>query len=251
MSDTSAGVGIRRIDLEAGLLTAYCLIPPSPRAVAVLLHGIPSVAPRDPLDEGYEGLARRFAERSMAALWADLRGVRDAGGFFSIEAWVDDARSLVEAASAVVDDTPIVIVGSSAGGAVALEAAARGAELAAVVCLGTPAAWGSFATDGAEGIRRIERDAGMKVSSGAVAAPDEWASEFDRVTAMSSIEHVDLPVLVVHGTDDDVVPVDHAFLLGRASPRARVEILQAAGHQLRREPRAVELVLDWLEEVLP
>lgn len=251
MTETESGAPEQRTFEVAGSLTAHCVIPPHPRAVVVLLHGIPSAGPRDPADEGYAGLARHLARRSFASAWADLRGVRGAPGFFSIEGWVEDARSLVDAARGLAGDRPVAVVGSSAGGAVALEVAARGAPVVAVACLGTPAEWGSYASNGKEGIERIERDAGMPVAGAAKAAPDEWAAEFDRVTARSSIARVSVPVLIVHGTADDVVPVAHATLLGHASRLARVEILQGAGHQLRREPAAVDLVSEWLEEVTP
>ncbi len=38
------------------------------------------------------------------------------------------------------------------------------------------------------------------------------------------------PTLVVHGTDDQMVPVSNAEMIGRLVPHARVEILDGAGH---------------------
>jgi pimeloyl-ACP methyl ester carboxylesterase len=233
-------------------LDAGIEVPDSPRGVAVLLHGIPSVAPPDPADKGYPGLALRFAERGWAAAWGDMRSVRRSPGYFSIEGWVKDALAIVDAAlSAAGVDGPVVIVGSSAGGAVATEAVRRGAPVDALVLLAAPAAWLSFAADPASGVVRVTSDAGMQLAPETLEDPAQWAAEFERVTTEISIAAVEVPVLIVHGTADDVVPVDHATRIASAAPGARLEILEGAGHQLRRDEAAVELVLDWLEEALP
>lgn len=222
------------------------------RGVAVLLHGIPSVAPPDPEDEGYPGLARRFAARGWAAAWGDMRSVRRSPGFFSIEGWVRDAAAIVEAASAHGPaGEPVVLVGSSAGGAVSTEAARRGAPVDALVLLAAPAAWLSFAADPASGVVRVTGDAGMQLAPQTLEDPSEWAAEFERVTTEVSVAEVGVPVLVVHGSADDVVPVEHAVRVASAAPGSTLEILDGSGHQLRRDDRAVTVVLDWLDERFP
>ncbi|HEV2757899.1 MAG TPA: alpha/beta fold hydrolase [Actinomycetota bacterium] len=239
--------------LSDGLrLDAGIEVPEDPRGVAVLLHGIPSVAPPDPADEGYPGLARRFAERGWAAAWGDMRSVRRSPGYFSIEGWVADAGAIVAAARAAAPvDGPVVLVGSSAGGAVSTEAVRRGAPVDAVVLLAAPAAWLSFAADPASGVVRVTSDAGMQLAPETLEDPALWAEEFERVTTEISIAEVSVPVLIVHGTADDVVPVDHATRIASAAPGARLEVIEGAGHQLRRDDRAVELVLAWLDETFP
>jgi alpha-beta hydrolase superfamily lysophospholipase len=214
----------------------------------VLLHGIPSVNPPDPDDTGYPGFAQDFARKGWAAVWADLRAVRKSPGYFSIEGWVRDVRAIVDAARALGDGPrgPLAVVGSSAGGAVAVEAVARGAPVDALVLLGTPAAWVSFAAEPAAGLLRVTEEAGMAVHPDVLRDPKAWAAEFDSVTPERSIKSLRVPVLVAHGTDDDVVPVDHARRIAEASGRAEVRILEGAGHQLRREPGIADLVDEWL-----
>jgi alpha-beta hydrolase superfamily lysophospholipase len=224
----------------------------TPRGVAVLLHGIPSVAPPDPDDEGYPGLARRFAARGWAAGWGDMRAVRRSPGYFSIEGWVKDAGAIVDAArSAAALEGPVVMVGSSAGGAVSTEAVRRGAPVDALVLLAAPAAWLSFAADPASGVVYVRTGSGMQLAPETLEDPAQWASEFERVTTEVAIADVGVPVLVVHGTADDVVPVDHAARIASATAGARLEVLEGVGHQLRRDERAVTLVLDWLDETFP
>lgn len=233
-------------------LAAGGYLPDEPRGSVLLLHGIPSVTPPDADDEGYPGLARRFAEEGWAAAWVDMRGVRASKGFFSIEGWVRDAGAVVDAMRGTegFSGLPLALVGSSAGGAVACELVARGAPADALVMLAAPATWVSFAVDAGAAVTRITQDAGMSVSPDVQADPTVWADEFTSVSTERAISKVRVPTLIVHGTADDVVPVDHAELLGERAPRADVRVLQGAGHQLRRDEEAMELVFGWLTRKL-
>ena len=228
-------------------------MPVDPSGIVVLLHGIPSSAPADADDLGYPGLARRFAKEGWAAAWADMRGVRGSQGFFSIEGWVRDARAIVDAARALegVARLPLALVGSSAGGCVSVEAVKRGARVDALVTLAAPAAWVSFAVDPTAAVHRITVEAGMPLSEEMLDDPSRWAGEFDAVVTERSVVDVRVPLLVVHGTDDDVVPVDHAARIADRARNADLRIIEGAGHQLRRDERAVETVLEWLGRMLP
>jgi uncharacterized protein len=233
-------------------LACGAYMAPDARGIVVLLHGIPSVAPPDPGDDGYPGLARRFAGAGWLSAWADMRAVRESPGFFSIEGWVRDARAIVDAARAIegASGLPVAIVGSSAGGAVAVEATKRGAPVDALVLLAAPAAWVSFAGTPEEGARKITEEAGMALSEDVRANPLEWSKEFESVHAENAIVSIRVPTMIVHGTDDDVVPVEHAHRLARRARRGELFVLDGAPHQLRRHPGVVDLVLDWLDRRL-
>jgi alpha-beta hydrolase superfamily lysophospholipase len=231
-------------------LPGGCFVPGQVGGAAVLLHGIPSIAPPDPGDEGYRGMARLFAERGWVAAWADMRGARGAPGFFSIEGWVRDARAILDAARLVegASDVPLVLLGSSAGGVVATEIVSRGAPVDALVLLAAPAEWISFAAHPAFGVRRIVEEAGMPLAEDVLKDPTAWAAEFESVAAEKSIAHVKVPTLIVHGSADDVVPVDHAHRLAERAPAADLRIIEGGPHQLRRHPGVLEMVLDWLDQ---
>jgi alpha-beta hydrolase superfamily lysophospholipase len=233
-------------------LSAGACVPEEPRGLVVLLHGIPSVNPPDPDDRGYPGLAERLAADGWAAAWADMRSVRQSPGFFSIEGWVRDARAVVDAARSLdgVGDLPVVLVGSSAGGAVSAEVVRRGAPVNALAMLAAPATWISFAGDPASGVRRVIDQAGMKLAPGVEKDPTGWAAEFDEVSAEDTIAHVKIPILIVHGSADDVVPVDHAYRLANKAPKADLRIIEGAHHQLRRIPEALDVLSAWLRQVL-
>ena len=218
----------------------------------MFLHGIPSIAPPDESDTGYPGLARDFAGRGWAAVWANMRAVRGSPGWFSIEGWVRDARAIVDAARALPggDSRQLALVGSSAGGAVSVEAIARGAPVDALVLLASPAVWGSFASSAGAGLARITDEAGMALEPAVLEDPSEWLAEFDRVTPERSIGSVRVPTLIVHGTADEVVPVDHARRLADNARSADVRIVEGASHQLRRDPMVMDMVDDWLTRTL-
>jgi uncharacterized protein len=226
-------------------------IPEDAQGLVLLLHGIPTTAPPEKDDTGYQGFARHLAAEGFASAWVDMRAARSSPGYFSIEGWVRDATAALFAASSLDGmPGPVAIVGSSAGGAVATEVARRGAPVAALALLAAPATWISFAGDPREGVRRITDEAGMAVSPDVVADPTAWAAEFDDVCTEHSIGRLTCPVLVVHSTDDEVVPLDHAKRIAENARRPEVRILDGAGHKLRRDPRALDLVTGFLRRNL-
>lgn len=240
------------IPSEGGSLRNGVVIPDEPRAAVLLLHGIPSVAPPAPGDRGYPYLAETLAARGWVTAWIDMRAVRGSPGYFSISGWVDDAEAAIDALRGCgeMGGLPLGVVGFSAGGAVAATAARRGASIDALAVMGSPATWVSFAGSPAEALVRITEQAGMAVSPAVMSDPSEWAAEFEDVSTATSVKGLEIPILVVHSDDDDVVPVGHAERIARAAPHAKVELLVGAGHQLRHSPEAIGLVTSWLDRVL-
>ena len=231
-------------------LAGGACVPDEARGIVVLLHGIPSTAPPDPDDAGYPGLARRLAEDGWTGVWTNMRGAKGSPGFFSIEGWVRDVTASVDAAREQFGDLPLALVGSSAGGSVAAEAVARGTRVEGLALLAAPATWVSFASEAAAAVQRITVESGMALAEDVVADPAAWAAEFEAVVTEEAIAKVTSPVLIVHGSADDVVPVGHATRLAKRAAGARLEIIEGAAHQLRRDDRAVAVLREWLEKTL-
>ena len=238
------------VECDGLQLAGGAWIPADPRATVVLLHGMPSQMPPAPGSVDYPGLARSWAERGWAALWADMRSVRGSPGFFSIEGWVRDALAWLGAAQALSTGKPLAVIATSAGGPVAAEAIRRGGPADALVLLAAPAGWEDFADDAHDGARRVLFGSGLALGPGVLEDPAVWAAEFGGVATERSIEEVVIPTLVMHGTADTVVPVGHAHRIAARAPRAELSILEGAEHNLRHDPAVMDSVAGWLEQVL-
>jgi pimeloyl-ACP methyl ester carboxylesterase len=247
ITEQALQVTVDDLSLTGGLLPAD-----RARAAVLLLHGIPSVAPPDPQDDGYPGLARRIAEENWTAAWLNMRAAKGQPGFFSIEGWVRDASAAVSSLkSGPCAELPLVLVGSSAGGAVAAEVTARGAPVGGLVLLAAPAEWGSFASHPEAGLERITQDAGMPVAPEAKSDPSVWGAEFKVVTTRRSITQVNVPTLIVHGEDDEVVPQEHARVISERAAHAELQLLPGGTHRLRRDERVVRILVEWLDRTFP
>jgi uncharacterized protein len=235
-------------------LDARAVVPDDPPAFVVLCHGIPGSKPRDRDDAGYEGFARTLAERGFGALWFDFRGVRGVPGEFSIGGWMRDLDAALTAidSDAEIGGIPRVVVGSSAGGAIAIGVAARREDVVAVATLAAPASF-TFGglVDDPRRLLQLFRNTGIVHDPAFPPDMDAWWEEF---TANAPEELIGKlaprPVLVMHGDSDDVVGYPHAerLFLAAGEPKELVRI-PAGGHQLRRDSRAVDALVDWLEHL--
>ena len=59
-------------------------------------------------------------------------------------------------------------------------------------------------------------------------------------------------MLIVHGGVDDVVPImDARALADAAEGEVELRVVAGAGHALRHDPRAIAVLLGWLERQSP
>lgn len=221
---------------------------PDPRAVVILCHGIPSGGPDDPDDLGYPGLADEMAAEGFDVWWFNFRGARDSDGVFTLGGWIEDLHQVVKVAR--VDDLRTFVVGSSAGGAVALTAAAESRYIDGVATLAAPAVWrrepDAFNETLLQHSRRIGLVPPVEIDE------ESWWAEFETNPPDMAVQLMGgRPLLVVQGTEDEVVPPLHAERLYSKAPMPKeLVMIRGAGHQLRRHPQAVRAVLDWLASVV-
>jgi fermentation-respiration switch protein FrsA (DUF1100 family) len=77
---------------------------------------------------------------------------------------------------------------------------------------------------------------------------EKWLEGFKTVAPVAYIDKISpKPLLLVHGDQDDVVPVAHAekFFKKAGQPKELV-ILPGAGHRLRQDERAIDAAMKWL-----
>jgi putative redox protein len=54
-------------------------------------------------------------------------------------------------------------------------------------------------------------------------------------------------MLVMHGADDESVPVSDARRMADAHGSAELRVFDGAGHRRRHDPRAIAVLLGWLD----
>ena len=78
---------------------------------------------------------------------------------------------------------------------------------------------------------------------------DAWARELREVRPLGLIGKLPPgPILLVHGANDEVVPlIDARALADAADGQAELRVLVGAGHRLRHDPRAIAILLGWMD----
>lgn len=178
-------------------------------------------------------LVAPLVRAGYAVLVVDARnhGRSDADTFSSMPRFAEDLEHAVDwlAARPGVDRTRIAVLGHSIGGAAALLAASRRADIAAVVSLS--------AFDHPETVMRawLER---MGVSY----RPLGWlvsryverviGHRFDAIAPVATVSRLRCPVLIGHGAADDTVAPEAARAIHarRTSDRVELAILDGVGH---------------------
>ncbi len=218
----------------------------------VLCHGLPSGAPPDPSDPGYPGLAAFFAEAGLATLIFNFRGTGASQGNYDPAGWHRDLEAALDYMEGLPDVDPdrIGVLGFSAGASVAICTVARRPRVAALVACAAPS--GSMRRgDPWDTIQRARQ-------IGIIRDPDfppnieAWTRGWEENAPIDWIERVaPRPILLIHGTADDVVPFENAeLLLARVSASAELYPVLGGGHRLRQNSQAMDKARDWLRKAL-
>jgi uncharacterized protein len=219
-------------------------------SVVLLCHGFPvgqDSAGR--VADTLPTLADRLAgETAWRVVVGCLRGVGRSAGDFSLGGWYEDLRTLVDHGASIGRDGGVWVVGFGTGGALALCVASEDSRVRGVACFASPSTFSDWARD-VTGMIDYARRVGAIRSAGFPPDNGKWAEAFSSLRPDQAARALlARPLLVVHGADDEEVPVaDGRRLVELAGPHAELRILPGAGHRLRADPRAVALLAGWLE----
>ncbi len=217
----------------------------------IVCHGIPSGRPADPDDKGYRYLAERLAGEGFLAVVFNFRGCGESGGNIDLEGWCRDLVAVIDLVwrRDDVDRKRLNLFGFSGGAAVSCKTAALDERVGAVVLAACPAEFGYLfpAEDLAEIIRKA-REIGVIRDPDFPPDPGQWLAALYGVEPRRYISAISpRPVLILHGTGDDLVPVrDARILYGLAGENSVLSLVEGAGHRLRNVPEAVESAMRWL-----
>ena len=243
-----------RFPSGGNLLAAHLVRPPMRADVTkapavVLAHGYPSdVNARAVAASALPALADRLgAEMGWVAMALAFRGCGDSEGSFSLRGWLDDLLAAVAHLETEESVSGVWLVGFGTGGALSICAGAERASIRGVAALGAPADFDDWATHPRRLLEHA-REVGMIRDPLFPAAFDTWSRELRDLRAVADAPRLSpRPLLVVHGSDDDLVPVFDARVLVDAHGAAELRIVAGAGHRLRHDPRAVAVLLGWLD----
>jgi putative redox protein len=242
------------IPSEGLRLAAHLAVPGGgPAPALVLCHGFPR-GPRGAASSAgtFPELADRVArEAGWVCVAFNFRGTGASQGDFSGPGWVTDVASVVTAMSERPDVRGVWLAGVGEGGTVAICAAAGDERVRGVATMAAPASLRDWGRDPAR-LLEFARRVGMVHNPGFPESVATWAQSLATVDAVAAAPKLaPRPLLVLHGTDDAVVPLENARQIAEAAgKRAELRLVQAGGHELRHDPRAVAVLLSWLERQL-
>jgi len=239
-------------DSDGLRLACHLARPPGVARVPglVLCHGFPQ-GPRGAATSAftYPDLADRLARDAGWAVFAfNLRGTGMSEGDFSLDGWLNDLRAAVEALEERASVSGVWLCGSHSGGSLAICLAARDEHIRGVASLGAPSNFREWELQSGK-LLAHSRQVGVIRTPGYPPDLAAWTHAFRELDPLASAGKLPpRPLFILHGRDDEIVPVAEALaLVGEALGSADLRVLEGAGHRLRHDPRAIALLLGWME----
>jgi putative redox protein len=220
-----------------------------PRPGLVLCHGFPAVAGGGAYAAGtFTHLADRLASSlGWIALASAFRGCAPPEGDFSLGGWLNDVGAAVASLRAQEDVEAVWLAGFGRGGALAICAAARDPEVRGVIAFAPPADFDDWASQPRR-LLEFARRAEVVHDPNFPRSFDQWNAELRSVRTVECAEAMaPRPLMVIHGAQDSSVPVFDARVLVDAHGSADLRIVSGASHDLRLDPRAVAILVGWLD----
>ena len=217
----------------------------------ILCHGFPSLSTGDhDIAKSYYDLADLISEQLGWTVFAiTLRGCGSSQGNFSLQGWLND---IINATNYLVKEQHIDSVyaaGFGTGGAMAINAASKCKTLAGVAAVSPPSDFNDWIAE-PEDLLNYARKVGVISDPKFPTDLDGWTNELSQMQTIEAAEAMgEKPLLLVHGSDDRVVPSFDARVLADAHGSADLRIIDGATHRLRFDPRTTAVLIGWLDRI--
>lgn len=223
----------------------------APYSTVCLCHGIPAGTP-DQNESGYSLLAEKICRQGFAVLFFNFRGTGASGGNLDILGWTRDLQAAIDYLWTLpeVDKSHLSLLGFSGGAAVSVYVAAQDNRISCVATCACPAEF-TFVTEVDEPQAVVDhfRRIGTIRDKIFPRSVEKWLNDFRLVRPIEYVAGIaPRPLLLVHGNQDGTVNISHVHrLYDRAKEPKQMIIIDGAGHQLRKDDRAITDVIDWLK----
>lgn len=201
----------------------------------VLVHGYSSYK------ETMQEYAQKYYEKGYSILMPDLRAHGGSQGDFVGMGWLDrlDIFSWLDLIVTEAPDAEIVLHGLSMGASTVMMAAGEKLPqnvLAIIEDCGYSSVWDILECQ----LKKCYKFPAFPIMYGVnLLATDKLGYSWKEASAVEMVKKSETPILFIHGSEDDIVPVDMVFTLYRAANcEKRLLIIEDAGHAMSvyREP---------------
>lgn len=232
---------------------------PSPQGkenfpVLCICHGIPGGRPESsPFAPSYERIAKELSREGFFTLTFNFRGTGKSEGNFDLEGWKEDLRAVLAYVKTLPQSGTINLLGFSAGGALALYHGVRDRDISSLVLAACPARFDFMVgEENLEEVLEALRKRGIIRDESFPRDPHQWLSGVLSLKPQEEIHRfAPRPLLLLHGTHDRVVPLEHAWRLYRAAGQPKeLKVLEGLGHRLRQYPEVIDTAVDWTKRIL-
>jgi alpha-beta hydrolase superfamily lysophospholipase len=210
-----------------------------PRGTLVYLHGVADNR------SSSVGIAQHFVPQGFDVVAYDSRAHGQSGGdacTYGFHEKTDLGRVLDRLTAA-----PVVVMGTSMGAAVALQAAAQDRRIAAVISIATFSDLRTAATERAPFFASRSN-----IESAFRLAEAEAHFRVDEVSPVAAAARIAAPVLLIHGDQDKETPYAHSVrVLAALTGPKRLVTIPGGGHREGLSPAVWKELDAWLGAALP
>jgi pimeloyl-ACP methyl ester carboxylesterase len=226
----------------------------------IICHGF--IGTRIGVNRLFVKAARNFSARGYMVLRFDYGGCGESTGDYGVgglDVLIDETRRVIDYAVGLdcVDLNRVILLGHSLGGAVALLTAARDSRVKTLVM------WSAVAHPHNDIVKIIGKETYQRLAAGGTIDHQGYSFTkgfFESLSKHQPFEQIrkfNGDVLIVHGTADDVIPVDYAPLYQkifwlRSDGQCDLELIFQADHTYSSNEsveRLLEKTGDWLTDM--